>query len=97
MKLAIALLFCTSILFVKCQDTTSHLAPPKQKSWFDFNDKFYNYRLYFYWGYNRDYFSHSDIHFHGPGYDFTVYDVTARDRPEKFSFKTKAPFYLALV
>lgn len=42
----------------------------------------------FYWGYNRSYFSKSDIHFTGPDYDFTVYDVVSHDRPSKFSFKT---------
>lgn len=85
MKFAFILFFSTFILFADCQDSKPTL--PRQKSWFDFKNKFYNYRLYFYWGYNRAYFSHSDIHFHGPGYDFTVYDVTARDRPEKFTFK----------
>lgn len=42
----------------------------------------------FYWGYNRSYFSKSDIHFTGPNYDFTVYDVVSHDRPSKFAFKT---------
>jgi hypothetical protein len=61
---------------------------PKAKHWFDFKNRYYNWRLYAYWGYNRAFFSKSDIHFHGPGYDFTVYQVKANDRPEKFSFKT---------
>lgn len=38
-------------------------------------------QFYFYWGYNRAAFSKSDIHFHGPEYDFTIYDVEAHDRP----------------
>ena len=36
------------------------------------------------WGYNKDYFSRSDLHFSNSGsdnYDFTLYDVTAKDRP----------------
>lgn len=49
--------------------------------------------FYFSWGYNRDWFSKSDIHFtnntsevnalkgHTESYDFVIYDVTARDRP----------------
>jgi hypothetical protein len=42
-------------------------------------------QFYFYWGYNRSWFGKSDIHFSGPNYDFTVYDVVAKDRPSKFS------------
>ncbi len=49
--------------------------------------------LYFSWGYNKDWFSKSDIHFSGVSpadtsfaggsnaYNFTVYDATAKDRP----------------
>lgn len=40
--------------------------------------------LYFYWGYNRSFFSTSDISFKGPGYAFTLYDVKATDRPSPF-------------
>ena len=45
-------------------------------------------RFYFYWGYNRASFARSDIHLAGREYDFTLYDVAARDRPTKFNFKT---------
>jgi hypothetical protein len=38
-------------------------------------------RGYFYWGYNRANYSKSDVHFYGPDYDFTIYGVTAHDRP----------------
>jgi hypothetical protein len=48
--------------------------------------------FYFSWGYNKDWFSKSDIHFknttseydsdaHPKSYDFTLYDVEAKDRP----------------
>jgi hypothetical protein len=49
--------------------------------------------LYFAWGYNKDWFSKSDIHFKNHTnelnpvtgnhdyYDFTLYDLNARDRP----------------
>lgn len=49
--------------------------------------------FYFMWGYNRDWFSKSDIHFKNTSgeynpvtnnydsYDFTLYDVEAKDRP----------------
>lgn len=45
-------------------------------------------RFYFYWGYNRATFAKSDIHFSGPEYDFTLFNVEAKDRPTKFNFKT---------
>lgn len=41
--------------------------------------------LYASWGYNRNWFSKSDLHFKDQGsdnYDFTLYDVEATDRPD---------------
>ena len=40
--------------------------------------------FYFYWGYNRAAFTSSNITFNGPGYDFTLKDVKAYDRPTSF-------------
>lgn len=40
--------------------------------------------LFFYWGYNRSYYTHSNIRFVGPDYDFKMKDVKASDRPDKF-------------
>ncbi|MFI5148206.1 MAG: hypothetical protein ACHQRM_00620 [Bacteroidia bacterium] len=37
--------------------------------------------LYYYWGYNRAAYTHSDVHFHGKGYDFTITDIAASDEP----------------
>ncbi len=42
-------------------------------------------KFYFYWGYNRSFYSSSDLHFNGPIYDFTLYDVKGSDRPTDFS------------
>ena len=39
-------------------------------------------KIYIFWGGNIDSFSKSDIHFAGAGYDFTLYDVTAQDKPK---------------
>lgn len=41
--------------------------------------------FFLYWGYNRACYSWSDIHFDGPGYDFTLRHVRAADRPSTFS------------
>lgn len=40
--------------------------------------------FFMHWGYNRAYYTSSDIHFTGADYDFTLYNVTAQDRPEPF-------------
>ncbi len=42
---------------------------------------------YAYWGYNRSFFSNSDIHFFSENYDFTLKNVKASDRPQKFSLE----------
>lgn len=44
--------------------------------------------FYAYWGWNRGFFTNSDIHFTGTNYNFTLYDVVAKDTPTKFSFDT---------
>jgi hypothetical protein len=40
--------------------------------------------LTFYWGYNRSYYASSNLHIHGPKYDFTLYNLKAKDRPSPF-------------
>jgi hypothetical protein len=56
---------------------------------FSDNQSYTTYRskgnFYTYWGYNRSFFSKSDIHFISDHYDFTLNDVTASDRPTSFS------------
>jgi len=49
-------------------------------------------RLYLYWGWNRGWFTNSDIHFSGDNYDFTLNDVRASDRQSVYSTK----FYFGL-
>lgn len=39
-------------------------------------------KMYFYWGGNRGSYTNSDIRFKGANYDFTIYDVSAVDRPK---------------
>ncbi|MGG5508184.1 MULTISPECIES: hypothetical protein [unclassified Myroides] len=39
-------------------------------------------KFYVYWGGNRGYFTNSDIRFRGEGYDFTIKDVKADDKPK---------------
>jgi hypothetical protein len=39
-----------------------------------------------YWGYNRAWFTSSDLHIRGTNFDIMIYDVKAKDRPQPFSF-----------
>lgn len=39
-------------------------------------------KMFIFWGGNRESFSKSDIHFKGPDYDFTLYNVQATDKPK---------------
>jgi len=41
-----------------------------------------------YWGYNRGWFSNSNIRFWGTDYDFTLDKVSAKDRQSKFDLNT---------
>jgi len=40
---------------------------------------------FLYWGWNFSTYDTSDLTFTGPGYDFTLKDITAKDRPSKLS------------
>ena len=42
--------------------------------------------IFGYWGYNRDVYTNSNMNFVGPGYNFTLAGVEAKDNPEEFSF-----------
>jgi len=44
-------------------------------------------KAYVYWGWNRSYYTKSDIHFKGDNYDFTLQDVHATDRQSKVSYR----------
>lgn len=59
----------------------------KKVYWFTTQDSFFTQRIWFGWGYNRAWFTKSDIHFKGPGYNFTVANLIARDRPAPFQAK----------
>ena len=43
-------------------------------------------RFFAYWGWNRDVYSASDIHFQGDGYNFTLSHVAAHDKPIPLAF-----------
>lgn len=72
--LMVVLTFCIFSQYTFAQDATTGI-PEKYTA----HNKG---KFYIYWGGNRESFSKSDIRFHGDGYDFTLYDVTAQDRPK---------------
>jgi hypothetical protein len=41
-------------------------------------------KFYIFWGGNRESYTKSDIHFKGADYDFTIYNIEARDKPKGF-------------
>ena len=47
----------------------------------------YKHRWFDYWGYNREYYSLSNIHLKGNFYDLTFYQVKAKDKPYPFNLK----------
>lgn len=49
------------------------------------NNNFGKGQFFFYWGYNRGFYSASDIHFKGNEYDFTLKAVKANDRQSKLA------------
>ncbi len=79
MKKLVILLFCFTSISLHAQ--TSETQPAKKRG-----------ELYFTWGYNRDWYSNSTIHFvnNNPdpskSYDFTIYDATAHDKPDMEDF-----------
>ena len=71
-------LFTLCILFLYCQASNAQL----------FKKPIFS-GIYAQWGYGRDKYSKSDIHFkNGSKYDFTIHDAVARDQPDFSGFKT---------
>ncbi len=52
--------------------------------------------MFVFWGWNRAGFSKSDIHFKGNGYDFTLNNVVAHDRPSELSMAYIDPTRLSI-
>jgi hypothetical protein len=70
-KIFLAVVFLSSIM-VFAQETNYNDAGPNKGKFFA------------YWGWNRGHFSRSDITFKGDNYNFTLTDVTSKDKPKPF-------------
>ncbi len=89
MRSFVIMLLVSSLTILLPTFAHSQSTDNQRLSWFATADPGSRFeRFYFYWGYNRATFAKSDIHFSGPEYDFTLFNVEAKDRPTKFSFKT---------
>ena len=53
-------------------------------------------KIFVHWGYNFSSYANSDIHFKGPGYDFTLQNVKAKDRPSKLSWDYINPMEITI-
>ena len=51
-------------------------------------------QFYVHWGWNFSWYDKSNITFQGPGYDFTLKNVTAKDRPSKLGLDYVNPMEL---
>lgn len=72
----LSLLFFCSSLWAQKTDNINYFTRPNRDG--------RTGQFTFFWGYNRGYFTKSDIHVHGPDYEFTVYDAVAHDRATPF-------------
>ncbi|WP_443936611.1 hypothetical protein [Pedobacter sp. MW01-1-1] len=91
--LVVTLLFGKRILAQEVQ-TSGNQSVPNSKSIFNPMHKRNFSRkgdFYFHWGYNNSWYGKSDIRFAGPNYDFTLYDVTAKDRQSKLDWSYLNP------
>lgn len=70
-------------VFTVCLTVAAVSAQEKEKA-----DKYTDHnkgKFFIFWGGNNENFSRSDIHFKGNGYNFTVYNVAAHDKPRGWS------------
>jgi len=78
----------TTILFGQNQDTVDNSG---------YNQSMFSKgTMFVYWGWNRAGFSKSDIRFKGNGYDFTLNNVVAHDRPSELSMAYIDPTRLSI-
>ncbi|MEY2828619.1 MAG: hypothetical protein RIQ33_477 [Bacteroidota bacterium] len=47
----------------------------------------YAHRFFLYWGYNRSFYSNSNVHLKGNNFDLTFYQLKAKDKPYPFNLK----------
>lgn len=81
MSLKIAIVWANCILFTHLYSQEKNPAGKSGKASRESS-------FFIYWGYNRGFYSKSDITFTGENYNFLMKDVAAKDRQSEFSFKS---------
>lgn len=80
-KFYLVLLFTLTTSTVFCQDNAV-ISTHSSEAYTAHNKG----KFFVYWGWNRGYYSHSDIHFQGDNYDFTIYNAKGHDHQSSFSY-----------
>ena len=84
MKVLLILSFLSDPFYLLGQiDSTNLIEPNRKTSTKAIANKG---KLFFHWGYNRGWYTKSDIHFHGDGFDFTLFDAVGKDRQTPFNW-----------
>lgn len=81
MRNTILIFFVFAISGLSAQSDSTKLKTKCQR---DFESN--NGRFFLHWGYNRGWYTKSDIQFQGNNFDFTVHDAVAKDRPTPFKW-----------
>lgn len=79
------LTFCVLILSISFAQTELSIPPPPNKIK---KEDARQGSFYMYWGWNRGFYTASDITFTGDNYDFELINVVAKDRQSPFNFRT---------
>jgi len=75
MKKHLLILFVLNLLILPVLAQSTKPAHDRSSKW------------YVYWGWNRGWYTNSDLHLQGDGYNFNLADVKAQDRPSELSLK----------
>ena len=77
--LIVAVALSVSILFSQNESKPNTFFPKKA-----FTEPQKKGTFFFFWGWNKEVYTNSDIHFRGNNYNFTLHDVVATDNQSKF-------------
>ncbi|MDO4880025.1 MAG: hypothetical protein Q3983_01980 [Capnocytophaga sp.] len=80
MKKILFALTCASVFYANAQELpTENVDNSSEKKLYTSSNKG---KFFIFWGGNRGYYTNSDIQFKGNGYNFTLHDVEAVDKPK---------------
>ena len=77
--ICVAVALSVSVLFSQSESKPNTFFPKKS-----FTEPHKKGTFFFFWGWNKEVYTNSDIHFSGNNYDFTLHNVVATDKQSKF-------------